>query len=852
MRVGAPAWGLLMVALMPVATWWALASAPPDVRFATWWPAAGVSVAVVALSRRRWWFPLLVVMGITTALLSAAFGIGPQQAAVLGLLVVVETWIVATVLQRGRRREDLALATHADVLRLLGAALLGSGLVSVGLVVLAYVARDDPGQALRSYFPAHLAALLVIVPVVLARRSPPFRANRFELGVQVSLLLVSVALTFAPNQLLALTSLPLPLLTWAAFRFGVRVVSWQVLVVAIGVTTLTAMGHGPFVQDATGDLPGLVTGNLVQAYLVSIAVLCLPLSVAQQISQRLQEEVRAERHLSDMTLTTAGCMIMVSDLDGHLLRVNQAATTILGVTEESLLGTPAWGIVPVPHRARAKAMFAAKDGSALPPSVEGRLVDRHGAERRVLWTTGVVRDNAGRPTHVVMTGLDVTAELNAAGQTEHILRAALDTAIVAVDLAGRITLANAGAEKLLARASASLVGTPFMRLLSGEDLAVWVQETGSTGDFLSLARTAVDQPARDWRWLGYGTAPLVSTEITGIRDHRRKLIGYLVVGNDVTAARARQQLLVDALDKERQAVERLRELDASKDHFVTTVSHELRTPVATIMGYSELLTDGEMGDLDPQQAKALEAINRNGERLVSLVDNLLALSGVSGDDVARERDHVDLVDVVRNGELSCAPLFTDRRLTVIFDYPGEPLPVAGEAQHLELVLSNLVSNAVKFTEDGGEVRCSVQRSDDQAVLEVVDSGMGIPEDEQSQLFTRFWRGATARDLHIQGSGLGLATVQAIVTAHRGTVTVTSEPLVGTTVRVALPLAVDALPAPEDPPRGGATLADARRADASATGDTGPQLPQRVRVPGAAAQMTQLRGTGRAQKDPTRS
>src|SRR5690606_26804010 len=120
-----------------------------------------------------------------------------------------------------------------------------------------------------------------------------------------------------------------------------------------------------------------------------------------------------------------------------------------------------------------------------------------------------------------------------------------------------------------------------------------------------------------------------STTLSGIRDHGGTLIGYLCVGSDVTELHQTAELLVTALEKERQIVGRLKDLDTAKDQFVSTVSHELRTPVSTIIGYGEMLAEGDLGQLATGQVKALQAITRNGERLVTLVDNLLALSGLA-------------------------------------------------------------------------------------------------------------------------------------------------------------------------------------------------------------------------------
>ena len=124
----------------------------------------------------------------------------------------------------------------------------------------------------------------------------------------------------------------------------------------------------------------------------------------------------------------------------------------------------------------------------------------------------------------------------------------------------------------------------------------------------------------------------------------------------------------------------------------------------------------------------------------------------------------------------------------MFETPPYPVWVCADVEALGSVVTNLVSNALKFTEDGGWVRCRLRTVGDQARLEVSDNGLGIPEPEQRDLFTRFFRSSTAQLRAIQGSGLGLTIVEAIVRGHEGDISVLSEHMEGSTFTVNLPLA----------------------------------------------------------------
>jgi signal transduction histidine kinase len=248
-------------------------------------------------------------------------------------------------------------------------------------------------------------------------------------------------------------------------------------------------------------------------------------------------------------------------------------------------------------------------------------------------------------------------------------------------------------------------------------------------------------------------------------------------------ARSRADL-ADALAMEHEAFEKLRLLDQAKTEFLATVIHELRTPMTSINGYTEMLQEG---DLDATQIRLLNAVTRNGDRLAALADDLLTLSSLEQSTIAHENTWVDLGEIVANVVSSLQPLIDGHGLEATSTLPDTPVLVLGDARNLERMVTNLVSNAVKFTEPGGWVRLVLQESNGDARLEVSDNGIGIPEDEQANLFTRFFRASTATEHAIPGSGLGLTIVESIVKSHSGTISVARAHQRGTTFVIELPL-----------------------------------------------------------------
>ncbi|XVV09410.1 ATP-binding protein [Actinoplanes sp. CA-131856] len=231
-------------------------------------------------------------------------------------------------------------------------------------------------------------------------------------------------------------------------------------------------------------------------------------------------------------------------------------------------------------------------------------------------------------------------------------------------------------------------------------------------------------------------------------------------------------------------INELRVLDEQKDVFVSTVTHELRTPLTSILGYTEMLVEDEDDSFTPIQKRGLDAILRNANRLQETVADLLLLDR-SNERVGAEAVPVDVAGVVDGlyESLGTAARAKDLR----WDVSTEQAWVLGDAGQLERALRNLLENSIKFTDPGGRLECRVGTANDQVVIEITDTGIGIPPDDLPGLFTPFHRASNAMHQAVQGSGLGLAIVRNIVSEHGGTVTARSDLGQGSTFTITLPL-----------------------------------------------------------------
>lgn len=284
------------------------------------------------------------------------------------------------------------------------------------------------------------------------------------------------------------------------------------------------------------------------------------------------------------------------------------------------------------------------------------------------------------------------------------------------------------------------------------------------GDLSDLGKNLVDPAplsalqaaiARDPAYSGSAQLEFVSGHtlkvVTApVRDQEGELIGRLNVGRDVT----------DELQ-----VERL------KSELVATVSHELRTPLAGIVGFAELLAER---DYDPEtRQRYLETIRKEAGRLTDLINKFLDVQRIEEGHFTLEVTRFDLSEVVRDAVKVYAGQ-SDKH-TLELSFPPEPVEVAGDRDRIVQVLGNLISNAIKYSPDGGSVRLTTATLGDSVRVTIADEGIGIPADQHGRIFEKFFRVDDPATRGIGGTGLGLALCEQIIEAHGGRLGFTSVP-----------------------------------------------------------------------------
>jgi two-component system sensor histidine kinase GlrK len=238
---------------------------------------------------------------------------------------------------------------------------------------------------------------------------------------------------------------------------------------------------------------------------------------------------------------------------------------------------------------------------------------------------------------------------------------------------------------------------------------------------------------------------------------------------------------------------RLLDLAQEKNRFLRHMSHELKTPLANIREGTELLMDGAVGELQSGQREVTAILRENGMKLQRLIENLLSFSAWQAKSVGLEITEFKLRPLIKT-------VLENQQLTLVaqrvrLDVQVEDLTPMADRGKLRLILDNLLSNAIKFTPRGGTISIHARKDREQLLIDVMDSGPGIPADERNRIFEAFYQGKTPQGGHVKGTGIGLSVVTEFVNAHGGSIEIL-EAKTGAHFRVRLPLRPAVTAAPE--------------------------------------------------------
>jgi PAS domain S-box-containing protein len=352
-----------------------------------------------------------------------------------------------------------------------------------------------------------------------------------------------------------------------------------------------------------------------------------------------------------------------------------------------------------------------------------------------------------------------TAPPEALAQRFDLLAAdATEYALFMTDTAGHVLCWNLGAERLFGYRADEVVGQHFSRFFSPEDVI-----SGQPEHELKTAGDSGHAHGVRWQLRKDGSRFWCTANVTALYNETKQIHAFARVMHDLTDTQAREA--------ETKRADGLAEANRGKEEFMAMLSHELRNPLSPILNALGILSQMRTGDPVIQQAGGI--IERQVMQMVRLVDDLLDISRITKGKLRLTKERVELRAVMNRAADSARPLLAARRHEFSLLLPTDPLWVEGDPGRLEQVAVNLLNNAAKYTPTGGLVRMTVAREGDDAVVRVLDNGVGIPAEMLPRIFDLFTQVDGSLSRSHGGLGIGLALVRTLVEMHGGRVTAAS-------------------------------------------------------------------------------
>lgn len=485
---------------------------------------------------------------------------------------------------------------------------------------------------------------------------------------------------------------------------------------------------------------------------------------ADEVRAKLDATLMEQASLLDLT----NDMIVVFDIEGRILFWNLGAENKYGWALGEVLGKRFSDIVHPQQSApfadliddlirdghwEGEAVHLTRDGR--PITVQGRLALR--------------RNPRGEPLAVMAIFLDITEAKQAADRISHLARNrqlilnSVGDGIVGLDRDGVATFINPAGARMLGYEVEGLIGKQLHELFHQ-----WRANNPTVSESqcricASLQDSQIYRVSNEVFWRQDGTSFPVEYLSTPIVE-RERVTGVVLSFNDIT---------------ERRAVERM------KDEFISVVSHELRTPLTSIRGSLGLLASGVLGPLPERGQRMLDIAVNNTDRLVRLINDILDIERIESGRVSMEKRACEAAELVAQAVDVMAPVADKAQVSLLVSPCSAPL--LADSDRIVQVLTNLLNNAIKFSDPGKRVWLSASIEQDQLMLRVKDEGRGIPADKLDAIFERFQQVDASDAREKGGTGLGLAICRTIVQQHGGRIWAESTVGEGSTFNVTLPL-----------------------------------------------------------------
>ncbi|MFA0822281.1 MAG: PAS domain S-box protein [Methanomethylovorans sp.] len=415
---------------------------------------------------------------------------------------------------------------------------------------------------------------------------------------------------------------------------------------------------------------------------------------------------------------------------------------------------------------------------------EYRIVTSLGEIRWVTERSMLARDEKGGPSYYQGIIIDIThiKEVESAlKESEKKYRMIFENSPLGIfdfDKDGIVTHCNDKIAEILGIPKERIIGFNMNRSLKDEKMKTAFREVLS----LRLGHFEGEYTAE-----GNGKKAFIKVDYSPNVSDDGTLLGGVGIVEDIGERKIAEEKLRKYTAELSKANKELESLDRMKNELLSNVSHELRTPLTSIKGYSDLLMEDTLGEMNYQQLKVVNTIIRNTERLRRLIDSLLYVSMAEAETIKYDFSKTDTNELIDNAVTDMAMPIAEKNIEVL-RHVQEDLPqIEGDAEKITDMLTNILDNAIKFTPLGGKISIFAAKEEEKIHISIQDNGIGIPPELLPNLFQKFYQIDPSIRRKYGGTGLGLFICKKIVDAHKGKIWIESEQRKGTTVHILLPI-----------------------------------------------------------------
>ena len=510
--------------------------------------------------------------------------------------------------------------------------------------------------------------------------------------------------------------------------------------------------------------------------------------------RRAEDALRVSSERLRATFNQAAVGIVVADLNRQFLDANQRFCDIVGYSLEELRQLTFTQITHPEDLSETQAQARALLAGEIPQcTLDKRYVRKDGAAVLSRTTVTVLRGVTGEAHQFIGIIEDVTNRvrteqaLRDAQAQAHEIRSGLaaivessDDAIISKTLDGVISTWNHGAERMFGYVAEEVIGKPITLLIPPDHLdeEPVILERLKRGERIDHYETV--------RLTKSGALLDVSLTVSPVKDLNGTIIGASKIARDITQRKRTEEVLRHEVAVRQRAEAALREADRRKDEFLATLAHELRNPLAPIR--QAALISKSPTATEAQKRWSSDVISRQVHHMSLLLEDLLDISRITRGTLALRTEMIELSDVVQAAVEAARPTIDAKRHVFSMDMPAETVRFLGDPLRLAQVLSNLLTNAAKYTDPEGRVRLRAACTTETITLSVTDTGVGISADAITGVFGMFSQVTSSRDRSEGGLGIGLALAKGLVELHGGEIEARSAgPGHGSEFTVRLPL-----------------------------------------------------------------